>query len=78
MSKKNVEKISRLLRGKVKKEVYNIFSYFGLWKVQRKTREKSNKKKWKKVKDQFKINKLFLYIILNLFYIFFFFYIKIK
>ena len=36
------------------------------------------KKKWRKIKNRFKINKLFLYVTLNSFQIFELFYVKIK
>ena len=47
--------------------------------MKRKYKGKVEEKKWsRKIKNIFKINKLFLYTNPNLFYLFFLFYVKIK
>ena len=70
------------------KHHYNIFKPLWLCLVLRKYRGKCDGKKMKmkirrkekveKNKNRFKINKLFLYTILNSFYLFYLFYIKTK
>ena len=59
-----------MLNGK-EKERKNIKdkTMFGYWKVWRKMWEQKNReKKWRKIKNRFKANKLFLYIILKKFH----------
>ena len=61
-----------------KKKKKNYKAMFGYWKIWGKLQGKENRekkikgnKKWRKIKNKFKINKWFLYIISNLFYLFF-------
>ena len=49
-----------------------IKAIFGSWKIW----EKENRvEKWRKIKNRFKIDKLFLYTISNSFHLFLFFYV---
>ena len=64
IDKKNKKSIQYILK--------TIKAIFGSWKIW----EKENRvEKWRKIKNRFKIDKLFLYTISNSFNLFLFFYV---